>query len=164
MTQEYAAIFLVHKLWEPTLPAIFFFSNISVFAVLFCFSHARIFVTPWTAAHQAPLSMGILQVRIVEWIAIPFSMRSSQPRDWTHISYVFCIYGLRKNAKKWTSGTFPLCFSTQLCPCSYINIPMVIQWFLCGPPCYLSLTLIIVQPGLRADSSTYALNWLDLKL
>ena len=24
-------------------------------------------------AHQVPLSMGILQVRILEWVAIPFS-------------------------------------------------------------------------------------------
>ena len=28
-------------------------------------------VTPWTVARQAPLSMGILQVRILEWAAIP---------------------------------------------------------------------------------------------
>ena len=28
-------------------------------------------VTPWTVAHQAPLSVGILQARIVEWVAIP---------------------------------------------------------------------------------------------
>ena len=26
--------------------------------------------TPWTAAHQAPLSMGILQARILEWVAM----------------------------------------------------------------------------------------------
>ena len=26
-------------------------------------------VTPWTVAHQAPLSMGILQARILEWVA-----------------------------------------------------------------------------------------------
>ena len=26
--------------------------------------------TPWTVAHQAPLSMGILQVRILEWAAM----------------------------------------------------------------------------------------------
>ena len=31
-----------------------------------------LFVTPWTVACQAPLSMGILQVRILEWAAIPF--------------------------------------------------------------------------------------------
>ena len=32
-------------------------------------------------ARQAPLSMGILQARILEWIAISFSRASSQPRD-----------------------------------------------------------------------------------
>ena len=26
--------------------------------------------TPWTVAHQAPLSMGILQARILEWVAM----------------------------------------------------------------------------------------------
>ena len=34
---------------------------------------------------------GILQARILEWVAMPSSRRSSQPRDWNHISYVFCI-------------------------------------------------------------------------
>ena len=38
-------------------------------------------VTPWTVAHQAPLSMGILQARILEWVAYPFSRGSSQPRN-----------------------------------------------------------------------------------
>ena len=32
-----------------------------------------IFVTLWTIACQAPLSMGILQARILEWVAIFFS-------------------------------------------------------------------------------------------
>ena len=31
-------------------------------------------------ARQAPLSMGILQARILEWVAISFSQGSSQPR------------------------------------------------------------------------------------
>ena len=31
---------------------------------------------------------GILQTRILEWIAIPSSRGSSQPRDQTHISYI----------------------------------------------------------------------------
>jgi len=30
-------------------------------------SHVLLFVTPWIVAHQPPLSMGILQARIVEW-------------------------------------------------------------------------------------------------
>ena len=34
---------------------------------------------------------GILQARIREWVAMPFSRRSFQPRDGTHVSYVSCI-------------------------------------------------------------------------
>ena len=34
---------------------------------------------------------GILQVTIMEWIAMPSPRRSSQPRDGTFISYVSCI-------------------------------------------------------------------------
>ena len=34
--------------------------------VLGCLSRVRLFVTLWTIAHQAPLSMGILQARILE--------------------------------------------------------------------------------------------------
>ena len=34
---------------------------------------------------------GILQARILEWVAIPFSKGSSWPRDRTHISYASCI-------------------------------------------------------------------------
>ena len=48
-------------------------------------------VTPWTVAHQAPLSMGILQARILQWVAVPSSRGSSRPRDQTCVSYVSCI-------------------------------------------------------------------------
>ena len=41
------------------------------------------FVTPWTVAHQAPLSMRIFQARILQWVAITFSRGSSWPRNWT---------------------------------------------------------------------------------
>ena len=43
--------------------------------------------------HSPPGSSvhGILQARILEWLASPFSRRSSQPRDWIHVSYVSCI-------------------------------------------------------------------------
>ena len=44
-----------------------------------------IFVTPWTVARQAPLSMGIVWARILEWIAMPSSRGSSQPRDQTQV-------------------------------------------------------------------------------
>ena len=34
---------------------------------------------------------GILQARILEWVAMPSSRASSQPRDRTHISCVSCV-------------------------------------------------------------------------
>ena len=37
----------------------------------------RLFVTSWTTAHQASLSMGFFQARVLEWVAISFSRGSS---------------------------------------------------------------------------------------
>ena len=34
---------------------------------------------------------GILQVRILEWVAMPSSRGPSPPRDQTHVSYISCI-------------------------------------------------------------------------
>ena len=59
--------------------------------VLSHFSLDQLFVTLWTAAHQPPLIHGILQAKILQWVAIPFSMGSSQPRNGTPVSCVFCI-------------------------------------------------------------------------
>ena len=53
-------------------------------------SHVRLFVTPQIVAHQTPLSMGILQARILERVAIPSYRGSSQPRVQISIS---CIAG-----------------------------------------------------------------------
>ena len=36
------------------------------------FSHVQLCVTLWTIAYQTPLSMGILQASILEWVAMPF--------------------------------------------------------------------------------------------
>ena len=49
--------------------------------VLNHFSHIQLFAIPWTVAHQAPLSMGILQVRILEWVAMPSTRGFFQLRD-----------------------------------------------------------------------------------
>ena len=37
------------------------------------FSHVQLCATPETAAHQVPLSLGFLQARTLEWVAIFFS-------------------------------------------------------------------------------------------
>ena len=51
-------------------------------------SRVQLFATPWTAAHQAPLSMRILQARVLEWVAMPSSRGSSQSRDWNCVSLI----------------------------------------------------------------------------
>ena len=43
---------------------------------------------PMDIALQVSLSMGILQARIIEWVAMPSSRGSSQPRDWIQVSRV----------------------------------------------------------------------------
>ena len=43
---------------------------------------------PMTVAHQAPLSMEFFQARLLEWVAIPSSRGSSQPRDRTQVSSI----------------------------------------------------------------------------
>ena len=45
---------------------------------------------PMDCSPSAPLSMGILQASILEWVAMPSSRASSQPRDQTQVS---CIAG-----------------------------------------------------------------------
>ena len=52
---------------------------------------------------------GILQARILAWIAFPFSRGSSQPRDWTQVSHIagefFTRWAIREtlmyDSKKW---------------------------------------------------------------
>ena len=44
-------------------------------------SHVQLFATLWTAACQAPLSMGIPKARMLEWVVMPSSRGSSQLRD-----------------------------------------------------------------------------------
>ena len=46
------------------------------------------FVTPLTVAPPGSSVHGILQARILEWVAIPSSRGSSQPRDWTLVSHI----------------------------------------------------------------------------
>ena len=54
---------------------------------------------------------GILQARILEWVAIPFSRGSSQPRDWTQVSCIaggfFTIWVTREGQEYWSGQPIP---------------------------------------------------------
>ena len=54
-------------------------------------SRVRLFATLWMVGSLPGSSVhGILQIRILEWVASPFSRGSSHPRDRTQVS---CIAG-----------------------------------------------------------------------
>ena len=69
---------------------------------------------------------GIFQARVLEWVALPFSRASSQPRDWTHIS---CI------SWHWQTDSLPLYHLGS--PSVYHSESAEVQKFakqmLCGP-------------------------------
>ena len=64
-----------------------------------CLCSLRVLVTqscptlcdPMDCSPPGSSILGILQARILEWIAIPFSRGSSWLRDWTHVSSASCI-------------------------------------------------------------------------
>ena len=80
-------------------------------------SHFQLFVTPWTIARQVPLSMGIIQTRILECIAIPFSKGSSQPRDWIRVS---CTTG--RFFTIWVTREDPTNIYVCVCVCVCVNL------------------------------------------
>ena len=61
------------------------------------FESEKVLVTQLCLTVCDPMSLpgssvhGILQARILEWIAMPSCRESSQPKDRTHVSYVSCI-------------------------------------------------------------------------
>ena len=62
---------------QPPLP----FGAMKVQSEVKALSRVQPSATLWTAAYQGSSIHGILQVGILEWVAISFSSRSSQPRD-----------------------------------------------------------------------------------
>ena len=56
--------------------------------------------------------LGILQARILEWVAFPFSRRSSQPRDQTQVSCTvgrfFTSWATRGAQEYWSRVAYPV--------------------------------------------------------
>ena len=58
---------------------------------------------------------GILQARILEWVAIPFSRRSSQARDWTQVNkHIFFFIFLSIMGYHRTLNTVPCALQKDL--------------------------------------------------
>ena len=63
-------------------------------------SHVQLFVTPRTIH-------GILQARILEWVAFLFSRGSSQPRDRTQVSHIAGRFFTSWATRDWSGLLFP---------------------------------------------------------
>ena len=59
--------------------------TVCVFSLVLFFCDPMDYSLPGSSVH------GILQPRILEWVAMPSSRGSSRPKDWTHISCISCI-------------------------------------------------------------------------
>ena len=66
---------------------------------------------PMDCSRQASLFMEILQARILEWVAMPSSRGSSQPRDQTQVSHTvgrfFTIWATREAQEYWEWVAYP---------------------------------------------------------
>ena len=98
------------------------------------FSHGKLFVTPiYYRVHE------ILQARILEWVAVPFSRASSQPREQTQVSHIagrfFTSWATRKLNKQ-DDNIQPCCtpfpiLNQSIVPCLVLIVapwPTKVSW------------------------------------
>ena len=121
------------------------------------------FVTAWTVVCHAPLSMGILQARILVWVAMPSSMGSSQPRDWTYVSHItgefFAIWATKNpgvGSLFFLQGNFPTQESNQ-------DLMHSVQF---GSVQSLSHVRLFVTPWITARQASLSItnSWSSLRL
>ena len=94
-------------------------------------SLVQLFVNLWTVTCQAPLSMGILQVGILEWVAMPSSGRFSQPKDRTHHSLQIDSLQSEKPEKPKNTGVGSLSFLQGIFLTQEWNqVPLHLIWIL----------------------------------
>ena len=91
--------------------------------MLTCFHCVQLY-DPMDCSPSGSSFHGILQARILEWVAMPFSRGSSWSRDWTHVSFVtwtgrpILDHQRHLGSPRWYHGTL----LTQ-------NKPLALSWF-----------------------------------
>ena len=89
-------------------------------------SQVQLSVIPWTVARQVPLSMGILQARILEWVAIPF-LQGIFPTQGSNLGLLHCVQILYHLSHRWSFIDFLKCIFIK-----FIFIKIVLHigiWF-----------------------------------
>ena len=88
------------------MPAVQLYSQ---WALLLCKSFHRVLLCkPNNCSPPGSSVHGILQARTLEWVALPFSRGSSQPRDQTRVSHIagrfFTVWATWEAPLLWNSG------------------------------------------------------------
>ena len=84
---------------RPLNPSFLAFGNLNL---LLCYQSQKLKLFAQSCSLLGSSVHGILQKRVLEWVAISFSRGSSQPRDWTWVS---CIAG--RFFTNWTTREAP---------------------------------------------------------
>ena len=109
---EYTLVYTHLSLWLLLVVILYSFLRL-----LLCSSLSRVqLCNPMDCSPPGSSVLGILRARILEWLAVPFSRESSQPRGQTQISCIagwfFTIWATREAQ-----------FLRLLCLCCYFNDP-----------------------------------------
>ena len=98
---------------------------------------------------------GILQARILGWVAISFSRESSQPRDWTQVSCIagrcFKLWATRETHNNLSKGWWRACSSAGFSGNGWVNgtsIPHI-----SGNPRMKMTTIFCPLSGIRSGMS-----------
>ena len=125
-------------------------------------SRDQLFATPGSSVH------GIYQARILEWIAISYPRGSSQPRDWTQVSYIgkWILYHWATWEAHFIYNYIYMSSSSTfitLCTFCFKEVWKVFQITLQKIPCsfsllhsipfhaYIFLFIYFAEPGLNSD-------------
>ena len=118
--------------------------------------HVWLFATLWMDGNPPGSSVhGILQARILDWVAIPFSRESSRLKDWTQVSCTaggfFTVWATRE---AW--GTIPRSLELALsyCPCLSAPVP----WWGWGP-LYFPLSFLTVNIEISIENLPGRKKW-----
>ena len=106
---------------------IFFETENLCVCMLSCFSPVRLFSDRTDYSPPSSSVRGILQARILEWVAISSFRGSSQTSDWTHVSCVSCIAGRQILYPLSNLGSF---IYMCVCVCVYIHIYIYIYIYI----------------------------------
>ena len=110
--------------------------------MIFFFRHAwkeRLISHVWLCDPMDYTVHGILQARILEWVAFPFSRGSSQPRDWTQVSHIsgrfFSSCAIKEAHEYWSGQPIPspvMCAQSLLQPHGRQPIRLPCSWNFLG--------------------------------